>query len=387
MPYWPQEIIDELGPIPPKPTAADKANPDANRAKLAAWRDYEIQAENLLEAKQRGGRTLADMGVKDVKEQGKWLYDRERALSEYGGGFDARWIYDWVHGTKKKRAGLDQSEGRIAITPEEYAARNQIERFKGKNQGAGYEQMLGHQGLKQMLGYGHLNRDPITGLYFNIGHGDPNNPSTWQWVDKYNQRQQPPNSQQYQQILQANQAQVTGAGGTNNFGSNSPFQLPEGYSLPANFNQAMIDRIGGPQVLQQLLQQSMMFGGGNEQFQAQLQRLMSQSQPASTLTPNITPPSISQPATITAPAIGQASIQAPNINPALSSQPNSPFSVNNPATSKASTFGYTKPKPQNQPDDFGAMFSPSQSRNFLSQRQNNYRPFSPGRMNNNPFGI
>jgi len=405
--YFPQEILDEIGEGPPKPTG----DPDQNRAAYKAYREWAQSGFDLLEAKQKGGRTLKDMGVQNIAGQGKSLFDRNNFISTYGQNADAKWIYDPVHNRKKKAPGAGQGTdykyGGKSNSGKDMESGGWIPMEPGELDGGysgGYENYLGSQGRKEMMKYGHLNKDPITGLYFNIGQGDPQDPSTWQWTDENNHRVDSPSPQQSQQILQANNQQVTGAGGQN-FGSNSPFQLPEGYSYPKGFDPAQIDTIGGQNTIQQLLQQAQMFGGGNAQFQRQIQNLINQSPSqrpnipnTPQTTPQINPPIISPNTGITSPTVGSIStIQAPNINPSLSSQPTSPFSVSNPSLSSGGILGQTKPKPlyslsaqspqQSTPDDFGAMFTPQQRQGYLNKRTNSLRPFSPGRMSNNPFGI
>lgn len=221
MPEWPQAVYDALGPEPRKPTAAEKADPDANREVLSAWRDYAAQAMEVVDNSRKGGGTLESMGLKNEVGAGKWLFDRDKAIDAYGeGGADARWTMDWVHGRmrKKKGVGLDESEGWITIPKSFYDERRQAQRSA---KFGGRENYLGHQGVKEMLRYGHLNKDPVTGLFFNIGTGNPQDPSTWQWKDQYGHAADLPQGINPSQILQANAAQVTGAGGTGP-GSSAP---------------------------------------------------------------------------------------------------------------------------------------------------------------------
>lgn len=399
--YFPPAILEQIGEGPPKPSG----DPDENRDAYRAYREWAQQGFDLLERMQKGGKTLKDLGASNTAGQGKSLFDRENFISAYGQNADAKWIYDPVHNRKKKAPGAGggtdykyggtsnsgkpmESGGWIPMEPGEL----------GNGYSGGYENFLGGQGRKEMMKYGHLNKDPVTGMFFNIGQGNPQDPTTWQWVDQNNHPTNPPSPQQAQQVLQANNSQVTGAGGQN-FGSNSPFNLPEGYSFPTSYNPSMLNQLGGQATIDQLLQQAMMFGGGNAQFQRQIQNLIDQgtsrgpTPPGQQMTPQINPPRIGNNTGITPPVINNtSSIQAPNINPALSSQPVSPFSTSNP-----SLMGQTKPKPlysvsaqapqQPQPDDFGALFTPKQSQGFLSKRTSSLRPFSPGRMSNNPFGI
>lgn len=381
MPEYPQLVYDELGPAPPKPTAAEKANPDANRAKLEAWRTWNAQAQELIDNKRRrSGMTLAQMGMRDAPGQGQWLFDRDRMLSEYGGAVDARWIYDWVHGTKHKRAGLDQSEGVIPISPEEYAGRNQMERWRGKNPGHGFEDYLRSQGIRQ--GLHPTGPDMTTGHFFKLPDGSILDPYRGVF-DKYGN--QIGDSGMATQLAQQYGYPISGPpSGGGGFGSNSPFSLPEGYSFPSVFDPAKVDQYGGWSVIQQLLQQAQMFGGGNAQFQRALTNLIQggSSPPllASGATNPATPSSIGTPPTVaTPPAVGNRIIPSVNINPPITSQPNSPFSSN--ITGPPQTRGFVGPSnqytsPQSSQSRYTGTTSPWAPQRDTSTR----RPFTPGRL-------
>lgn len=214
--YFPQEILDIIGEGPPKPTG----DPETNRAAYKAYRDWAAAGFDALDNARKSGRTLKDMGVQNAPGMGQSLINRDNFISAYGDRADAKWIYDPVHNRKKKRpgagGGTDYSYGGRSNSGNPMESGGWIPMDPGELSGGysgGFENAQGRKGRREMMHYGHLNKDPVTGMYFNIGTGNPQDPSTWQWVDQNNHKVPPPSPEQAQQVIQANQAQITGAGG------------------------------------------------------------------------------------------------------------------------------------------------------------------------------
>ncbi len=203
-----QWIIDQIGEPPEKPPTDPEAYASFPHADKERWREWNRKEDELIQRGFAEGKSLTDLGYSNAPDQGKSKF------SQYGeGGFfmqnganaDLNWRYDWGKGRKYNIATSDQkwnenNPNGVAISESEWQGYRDM---KGAQKGGvtDYSQYAGGERMKSDVRYGHFTKDPKSGLMFNIGHGDPNNPSTWQWKDKFSKDVSAPGGTNVQELL------------------------------------------------------------------------------------------------------------------------------------------------------------------------------------------
>lgn len=163
-------------------------------AKRNKWRDWSAkQRDEAARLTQRGAEqgmdadtTLSKLGFADEKEKGKYIWSLfgNQGLFATQGNVDPNLEYDWGSGRKTWKPGTDNAGQSIPITREEYDSRSQAMNYQ-KQGLQGYGAHANAEAFKKAVGFGHFTKDPKTGMYYNVGQGDPNDPTTWQWTDQY----------------------------------------------------------------------------------------------------------------------------------------------------------------------------------------------------------
>lgn len=158
------------------------------------WRDWaakqrDAAAKLTEQAAQQGidaDTALANAGFRDAKDHGKyiWTLFGNQGLFATQGNVDPNLEYDWGRGVKTWKPGTENAGQSIPITRDEYDSRRQAQQYQ--QQGLyGYGAHANAEAFKRAAGYGHFQKDPKTGNYFNVGQGNPNDPRTWEWKDPY----------------------------------------------------------------------------------------------------------------------------------------------------------------------------------------------------------
>jgi hypothetical protein len=158
------------------------------------WRDWAAkQRDKAAELTQRAAEegmdantALSKAGFADEKEMGKyiWTLFGNTGLFATQGNVDPNLEYDWASGRKTWKPGTENAGQSIPITREEYESRQQAQNYQ--RQGLmGYGAHANAEAFKKATGYGHFSKDAKSGMYYNIGQGDPNNPATWEWKDQW----------------------------------------------------------------------------------------------------------------------------------------------------------------------------------------------------------
>lgn len=159
------------------------------------WREWNRQEEDLVVRGLEKGNSLEDLGYKNAPDQGKSMFARfgqGGLFSEYGANVDPGWVYDWASGRKYNKGTSDKyANGELGtrwepISQSEWQGYQQAQQLKGAGLNT-YGQQATAASFNRIKG-GHFQYDPKSGNYYNVGLGNGNDPSTWEWVDPYGRK-------------------------------------------------------------------------------------------------------------------------------------------------------------------------------------------------------
>lgn len=166
----PQWVIDEIGEPPPRPSqevlarAREGNETDAERQQIRAWREWSDSWNSLRTRAASEGR-WKDLGLLDEKEKGKSAYSGARA----------EW-QNLLRDDPKAKAFANSAAGKA------YA-----QHFGGGDLGS-YLGFMRYNQMQEDLKKNGIGFDHTTGLMYNKGASQSNDPKTWSWFDAFGEK-------------------------------------------------------------------------------------------------------------------------------------------------------------------------------------------------------
>jgi hypothetical protein len=187
--------VENPGLAPPSPgPRPDDDSPlfDAWKETADRWRAWNAQKDDWIRSEMEQGSKLEDM-INPATGQ-KFQNKKEMGMSDWSrwgpggmvsqmGDVNPNFTYDWASGKKIDHATRDQNVKWVPIEPWEYDQYKQMNQLRSSNPNATAADLERSFRLKNDLRYGHATKDEKSGNYYNVGTGNPNDPSTWEWFD------------------------------------------------------------------------------------------------------------------------------------------------------------------------------------------------------------